>query len=100
MVPTFPEIPKELCAPLLPPSAPQYNNCTFNVSYSAPPYYGAFPGPHFQPPLPSPTVPTGFGASHFQPPLPLPTVPPNFGASEPQLPISDMPTAVLPYFEY
>ena len=74
VVPTVPEIQKKLLAPLFPPSGPQYNNCTFNVSYSAPPNYGAFPGPHFQPPLPSPTVPTGFGASHFQPPLPSPTV--------------------------
>ena len=36
-----------------PPSGAQYNNCTINV-YSAPPNFGALPGPsHFQPPLPS-----------------------------------------------
>ena len=39
--------------PLVPPSGAQYNNCTINV-YSAPPNFGALPGPsHFQPPLPS-----------------------------------------------
>ena len=100
VVPTVPEIQKKLLTLLLPPSGPQYNNRTFSVLYSAPPNYGPFPGPyHFQPPLLSPTVPTGFGASHFQPPLPSPTVSLDFGASEPQLPVSDMPT-VPAYVEY
>lgn len=44
-------------------AAPQYNHCTFNVSYSTPPpppFYSATPGfSHFQPPLQvPPTIPT------------------------------------------
>ena len=82
VVPTVSKIQKKQLPPLLLPSGPQYNNCSFNVSYSAPPSYHAFPG-----------------RSHFQPPLPSPTVSPNFGASEPQLSLSDMPT-VPACFEY
>ena len=57
-----PKTEKKVLAPV-PPSGAQYNHCTFNVSYSAPPlYHGAFPGPSLLPLPPIPSAPGDFSS--------------------------------------